>query len=469
MPSDFRVALFISDGVGIRNFVLGKFLRELAQYGRADVFHILSEKLVPAYAAQAPQCVSWRPLFPCHQGRMILLLQSSLAYAHMYWANTGSMQRAVNRPLRGSFKSRLFVRSSRLLGRIGADPARIKALDAVHFSLAGRLQEVQFYKKAFLETRPSILFSTSQRPSALVPAVLAAKELGIPTATFIVSWDNLSSKGRIVAPFDHYFVWSEYMRQEMLRYYPYVPPTNIHVVGTPQFDSYADPSLLWSRAEFFRRVSADPGRPLICFSGGDAGTCPEDPEHVRILMEFIRDGRIRRNPQVLVRPAPVDDCKRYETVRRQFPELIFTQPAWIHTRPGDWTRVIPTADDVQFLANLTHHADINVNLGSTMTLDFGLHDKPVVNVAFDVADPPLFGMPVYDFYYNYEHFQPVVKLKASRIARQPEEFATHLNAYLDNPRLDEEGRRALTRLHVDVPPGQSSRAVLETLQRLTLN
>src|SRR5579871_3414259 len=119
MPSDFRVALFISDGVGIRNFVLGKFLRELAQYGRADVFHILSEKLVPAYAAQAPQCVSWRPLFPCHQGRMILLLQSSLAYAHMYWANTGSMQRAVNRPLRGSFKSRLFVRSSRLLGRIG--------------------------------------------------------------------------------------------------------------------------------------------------------------------------------------------------------------------------------------------------------------------------------------------------------------------------------------------------------------
>ena len=54
---------------------------------------------------------------------------------------------------------------------------------------------------------------------------------------------------------------------------------------------------------------------------------------------------------------------------------------------------MPTPEDVQFLANLTHHADLNINLGSTMTLDFGLHDKPVVNVAFDVADPPIFGHP----------------------------------------------------------------------------
>ena len=44
--------------------------------------------------------------------------------------------------------------------------------------------------------------------------MLAAKSLGIPTATFIFSWDNLSSKGRIAAPFDYYLVWSEHMGDE---------------------------------------------------------------------------------------------------------------------------------------------------------------------------------------------------------------------------------------------------------------
>ena len=71
-------------------------------------------------------------------------------------------------------------------------------------------------------------------------------------------------------------------------------------------------------------------------------------------------------------------------------------------------------EDMQFLSNLTHHADLNLNLGSTMTLDFAVHDKPVVNIAFDVADPPPFGRPVWEFFYRFEHYRPVVELGAAR-------------------------------------------------------
>ena len=106
-----------------------------------------------------------------------------------------------------------------------------------------------------------------------------------------------------------------------------------------------------------------------------------------------------------------------------FPEMIFRPPEWVHPEGGNWAAVMPTAADVRFLANLTHHADLNINLGSTMTLDFGLHDKPVVNVAFDVADPPLFGLPVWDYYYQFEHYRPVVELGAARFARSPEQLA----------------------------------------------
>jgi hypothetical protein len=300
----------------------------------------------------------------------------------------------------------------------------------------------------------------------VLPAVLAARSLGIPSATFIFSWDNITSKGRIAAPFDHYLVWSEHMRQELLRYYPDVKPDSIHIVGTPQFDPYGDPGLIWTREEFFRQVGAEPARQLICYSGGDTGNCPDDASHVRILMQAIRDGRIHGNPQVLLRPAPVDEGSRYDPVRRDFPELIVQRPAWIHTVPGQWSHVIPLAADIRMLANLTYHCDLNINLGSTMTLDFAIHDKPVVNIAFDVTSPPPFGIPVWDFFYQFEHYTNVVKLGAARFARSPGELVAHVNAYLSNPRLDAEGRRRLTEMQVGVPIGRSCTRILQVLETL---
>src|SRR5258708_32645380 len=113
------------------------------------------------------------------------------------------------------------------------------------------------------------------------------------------------------------------MKGELLKYYPDVHGDRIHVVGTPQFDPYADQSFLWSREPFFKRIGADPGRPLVCYSGGDTGTCPEDHLHVDILMSLVRSQRINSQARVLVRPAPVDDGSRYQTVREKYPEMIF--------------------------------------------------------------------------------------------------------------------------------------------------
>ncbi len=459
-------AVLVPDGVGVRNFILGRFLNELASSFRPHVFHILPDSLLPHYAGRAHPSVQWHAMTPYLQNPAARVLQYTLSYGHMYWANTKAMQRALGRPVKGPLRSKLFVRSTRLMGRVGAALNCMDAIEKLHCVAVGSRPEVEHYRRVFSRIRPSVLFCSHQRPTTVLPAVLAARSLGIPTATFIFSWDNLSSKGRIAAPFDHYLVWSSHMRSELLRFYPHVPRENVHIVGTPQFDPYVDASLLWTREEFCRRTGADPSRKIICYSGGDAGTCPEDPKHVELLMSQVRSGLIRGNPTVLLRPVPVDDGSRYDGVCSRYPELRRLQPNWAHPEPGNWAKVAPLADDVQFLANLTHHADMNINLGSTMTLDFGLHDKPVVNVAFDMSDPPVFGMPVYDYYYNYEHFQPVLAFRATRIARSPEQLAEYVNAYLENPALDREGRRRLVELQIDVPLGESSRRIVNVLQGL---
>jgi hypothetical protein len=460
------LALLIPDGVGARNFLIGPFLKLACENGPAHVFHQIPEDRLSIYANGAGGKVQWSELSPFRETPLTATLRYSLGYAHMHWGDTLAMRYIRSLPVNGSWRRQAVQYAARLTGRIASSPGGIKAIDRLLCRVSDRHPEVDRYAELLRRIDPKVIFCSHQRPPIVLPVILAARRLGILTATFIFSWDNLTSKGRIAAPFDHYLVWSGHMREELLRYYPDVSGDRIHVVGTPQFDPYADRDLLWTREEFFRRAGADPSRPLICYSGGDTMTAPEDHLHVRALMELIRDGRIAKRPQVLLRPAPVDDGKRYESARRDFPELIYAPTAWLHTTPGEWSRVIPLPDDVRFLANLTHHADLNINLASTMTLDFAIHDRPVVNIAFDVADPPPLGKPLWDFYYRFEHYRPVVETGAARFARSRDELAAHVNAYLDDPSLDREARRRLVELEVGVPIGQSSRKIVETLNRI---
>ncbi len=460
------LVLLIPDGVGARNFLIGPFLRLACASWPTHIFHSIPERHLAAYGNGLNDQLRWQEFVPYRETPISATLRYSLGYAHMHWGDTQAMRYVRSLPVTGSWRRQAVQYAARLTGRIAASPAGIKTLDRLLCRATGQLPEVERYGQMLRRINPQVIFCSHQRPPIILPFILAARRLGIPTASFIFSWDNLTSKGRIAAPFDHYLVWSEHMRDELRRFHPDVSNERIHVVGTPQFDPYADQSLLWSREEFFARIGADLSRPLICYSGGDEMTAPEDHLHIRTLMELIREGRIKNNPQVILRPAPVDDGSRYEPVRRDHPELIYARPAWTHTTPGEWSRVIPSPEDVQFLANLTRHAEVNVNLASTMTLDFAIHDRPVVNVAFDVTDPPPLGRPLWDFYYRFEHYQPVVEIGAARFARSRDELVAHVNAYLDDPSLDREARRQLVNLEVGVPIGQSSRKIVEVLKRI---
>ncbi|MCP9496605.1 MAG: hypothetical protein MSG64_19380 [Pyrinomonadaceae bacterium MAG19_C2-C3] len=466
-----RAVILLPDGVGVRNFLLSPFLKQMGEAGEVCVLRAMPQDDLTGQLANLPE--EWRTearcedLLPHRETPASLTLRNALAYAQMHWAQTKSMRLRLQRtrPVKGSWRTQASFRLARVIGRVAASPGGIALLDRWHGREVARMPETEHYRKLFREFKPSVLFCSHQRPGSILPPVLAAKSLGIPTATFIFSWDNLTSKGRIAAPFDFYFVWSEQMRDELLRYYPDVDEKQIHIVGTPQFDPYDDASLLWSRAEFFARISADTSRPLLCYSGGDVGNYPPEPEFVRILMRQIREGHIKGNPQVLLRPAPVDDGARYDSVRREFPELIYAQPAWVRTSEK-WSQILPTLDDVNFLTNLTYHADLNINLASTMTLDFALRDKPIVNVAFDVDGVPPYGVPIWDYAYDSEHYRPVVELGAVRCACCPEELAEHINAYLADSSLDRENRERLIKLQIGVALGRSTERVVEALRQI---
>lgn len=453
------VMMLVPDGVGVRNYLLDPFAAQASGLLDPVVLTGFDPEILPAEARRWPV----ERFLPFREGPLGALLRYAIAYAHQYRWRTQAMLSILAKPVAGPAKKRLLHRVAKWLGRACAHGAGIGWLARWLEAEITRRPVFREYQQLLLRLNPGAVFCTHQRPATVQPIVLAARALGIPTITFIYSWDNLSSKGRIAAPFDYYFVWSGLMKSELLRYYPDVPEERVVVTGTPQFDAYADGSLEWTREEFCRVTGADAARPLICYSGGDRGTCPNEPEQLAVLLELARRGRLVRNPQILFRPSPADEGSRFDWVREAYPELIFARPRWRFAPNSNWASNMPTQEDVSLLVNLARHADVGVNMASTMTMDFAVFDKPVVNIAYWSNDPRNLQTAPWLKYYGYEHYRPVVQLGAVRVATSADELADSVNEALREPSACAAGRRALLELQMDQPPGGAALRQAEAL------
>lgn len=454
-----RVLLLVPDGVGVRNYLLDHFGRQTSDLLSAAVLTGFDPALLPEQARRWPveRFLSFR------EGPLGALLRYAISYAHQYRWQTHAMRSILARPVQGSLRKRALHRAAKALGRFSASGAGLRALARALESEISSRPVLRQYADLLRRLQPDVVFCTHQRPVTVLPVVLAARSLGIPTVTFIYSWDNLTSKGRIAAPFDYYFVWSSLMKSELLRFYPDVRDNQVVITGTPQFDAYADTSLYVSREEFCRQVGADPARPLICYSGGDRTTCPNEPNQLAVFLELARRGRLNGRPQILFRPSPADEGSRFDRVREAYPELIYARPRWRYAPDSNWASNMPTQEDVQLLVNLVRHADVGVNMASTMTMDFAVFDKPVVNVAYWSDDPLNLKTAPWLKFYAFEHYRPVVELGATRVATSADDLARHVNEALADPGACARGRQALLELEMDYEPGGAGRRQAEAL------
>jgi hypothetical protein len=316
-------------------------------------------------------------------------------------------------------------------------------------------------KDLLQEYQTDHLFFTHQRPGHLAPLAGAAKELGIQHSTFIFSWDNLASKGRMMSNFDHYFVWSKLMKKELLHYYSAVKPDEVHVIGTPQFEPYVMDKYARSRAEFFERFDLDPEKKTVCYSCADAGIGGNDSIHIEAVVDYMAR---REDLQLLVRTSPAEDGSRFSEIMEKYDFIKWNIPEWPLARKGhveEWSQRVPTVKDVTDLRSILEFSDLNVNMFSTMSLDFMLFDKPVINIAFGNEKNGLYNDQLF---MNYVHLQPLIKSKAICVATDKAELHNCLSTILQNPQAHSSDRSDIIDIEICVPlEGTSKRLVDELL------
>ncbi|HJS01097.1 MAG TPA: hypothetical protein VJ780_09200 [Flavobacterium sp.] len=458
-----KLGIVITDGVGFRNFILSNFLTEAEQL--FDEVVILSCLPVSVYdgflqKTRVIELAVFEEKFPTWFFRKAKEVAHLQLYKKGNFGITDNLNanKSKSKTPRG-YATRLIFKWTSLFHSEN------------NIQLYNKLQQKSFkndpnvkgYNDIFEKEKLDILFFTHQRPPFVAPLVYQAEQFKVKTASFIFSWDNLASKGRMAANFDFYLVWSDLMKEELLHFYKKIQSQNVTVVGTPQFEPYVLDRYKTDKKQFYDRFNLDVSKKTICFSCGDISTSKNDELYITTIAKAIEENKI---PEVnfLVRTSPAEDPVRFQTFVSKFPFIKWNYPKWNLARQGhqeEWSQRIPSKEDIIDLRSILEFSDLNVNMLSTMSLDFMQFDKPVINPVFGNAKNGLYND---QRFLEYPHIRNVVKSNATKIVKNADELINAINLYIQQSETDAENRKQLIKLQIGGELETTSKRIVETLK-----
>lgn len=310
----------------------------------------------------------------------------------------------------------------------------------------------------------SQLFFTHQRPPFIAPIIYAAEKLQIKTTAFIFSWDNLASKGRMAGNFDYYLVWSDLMKSELLHFYKFINSNNISVVGTPQFEPYVLERFYQTRSDFFDKFDLDILKPIICYSCADSATSRNDNLYIKTIAEAILKNKILKDVTLFVRTSPAEEPKRFKQLGLDYPFIKWNYPKWTLSRENHqeaWSQRIPSIKDIKDLRAILNYCDASINMCSTMSLDFMLFNKPVINPVFGNLENGLYDD---QRFLQYAHYKKVAESGAVYIAKNENELISSINDALSFPLRNIENQKSLLKLQISKPLEKTSVRIATVLK-----
>ena len=461
MHSTPKLMVALARGEAIRNFVYTGIIDEIARTNPVTVATVLPTPDLETLLRQRYQSII--ELTDAPSGRTIGMVHDLLDGAHgRYLWSEAARERWRRHDLDAqrageAFKRQLWNAGTRAFAR----PRGIATLDVVYGILTKHFPSDRSLQHRLEHAAPSLIFNTSQVHNRPAKSLLnAGRALGIPTASFLFSWDNLTSQGRIIPMSDYFVVWNDAIRRDLLRIYPAVDPARVHVTGTPQFDAHFDPRIVLSREDYCSLIGVDAERPIVLYTTGMPNHMPGEDEIVEYIADLLLAWPTRPAPQLVVRVYAKDRSGRFDPLRARRRDIAFPPVKW------DPSWLTPLPEDSLVWSNMLRHADVGINVASTVSLELCMYDRPIINVAFNPPSVPSSDLD-YARYYQFDHYRPVVNSGAVDVAYSACELADAIELTLKAPGERTEQRRSLLRNmfggHLD---GNSSARVVASLRAI---
>lgn len=458
-----HIILIIARGEAVRNFLYSETIAVLRQEARVTLLSVLNDAdFLGRFRPQVDEIIELKEY---RENRLVLVLRELIGYAHYRWIWTEKVKNKwqildseavtpVQKIRHSLWKTLIYLLANR--------PA-LDFLARIENMLSLWLNPTRDFKELFNRLKPDLVFNASHihAPRGELP-VRVAHQLGIRTATFVFSWDNLSSRGRILPHYDHFLVWHRGMQDQLQRLYPAIPEENVHITGTPQFDYHFHPQFFLSRDELYARLGLDTARPFVLYTTGMDRDFPDEVDHVRAIIDILNEISSSSRPQMVVRTYVKGTSPAMLALAAENrPGVVFPPVLW----EEKW--FTPQFDDLTIYSSLLHHCVLGINPASTVSLELMMLDKPVINLGFNPPGSQLSSGYQWKRHIDFDHYRFVVQSGAVTVAWSVQDVRKAIYSALANPtELSHERHAFISRTFGTTLDGGSGRRAAQALVKI---
>ena len=460
-----KVFILLPDGVGLKNFAFTNF-KEIAKDNNLELVYwnntIFNLEDLDCNQVKM-QNVKLNPLTDIYKNvRKHLEIQNNIKrfndtvyQSYLFPFNTKGMKNKMRTAL-----------TQLLIAKYSNEKGLKKVINKT-YKLERKTEYFLACVKQLKQHNPALVVCTNQRTSLSIAPIEAAKSLGIKTACFIFSWDNLP-KAMLLIDTDYYLVWSDFMKAELLKYYPHIKAEQIFVTGTPQFENHFNPEDILSYTDFCNQHKLDTTKKYFLYSGDDVTTSPNDPLYLEDTAKAVEKlNHNGHNFGIIFRRCPVDFSSRFNEVLNKYKHIIIPiAPAW-KQMGNAWNNVMPTIDDMQLQANCIHHTFGVLNLGSSMVFDAIAHHKTCAYFNYNAPNADLSVWDV-DKIYKYVHFRSMPSKDAVHWVNNPQDIEAILLNMLKEKTPQHIQAQKWFEIITQPPVNQASKRLVEGILKIII-
>jgi CDP-glycerol glycerophosphotransferase (TagB/SpsB family) len=340
-----------------------------------------------------------------------------------------------------------------------------KLAQATYNKLDRRMHRSASIIQYLKQLQPDLLISTYPVTDFEVSALLAAKELGITTVGHLLSWDNITCKGRFTVVPDYFISWGRVMTGELQQHYG-IAAERIFECGVPHFDAHLEmvnPAILHSE---LARLGLNPQNPYLFFGMSAPIFAPHEIDIVERLAQEVRSDTFGADMQLVVRPHPQNvtgnmaDASWLPRIKALAGTRVAVNMPMLLEDGLSWNM---DQGDLPVLVNLLNGCSICLNSGSTLSIDALCHHKPVVLTMFDRDDCAL---PWWKSARRIREFPHYAKLLSFEGLSAPESFRgmiEEIQQYLLDPETRKAARELALQMECGTVDGLASKRVSQAL------
>ncbi|MDP3779174.1 MAG: hypothetical protein Q8R30_03990 [bacterium] len=309
------------------------------------------------------------------------------------------------------------------------------------------------FKSVFEKYEPDLVFASHLYGWFDTHMLAEATRMGVKTMGMPAGWDHLD---KYYLPFhvDRLLAPSNGVRDAGIKFQSYASK-DISVIGYPHFDFIASKSWAISRHDVLKELGLPADAKIVLYVSGSF-YCPDEPDIIKEMAEWAERGELEGNVYFVIRLYPSGRSNR-DFDEQKF-EKLKSIPRISFYRPEVWTDIKTT----ELLLNIMLHADVVIQVYTTVALEATVLGRPLLSTPFDGYQQRSDYRSIRRFE-KFEHFQDVIKSGALLRAYSFDQLREYLNRYLKDPSYLAREREQLCRDQCGPLDGKASRRVLEEI------